>query len=457
MPNELLPLSGEVLSRTRRTGFQLWILAAVVGLGVGFLVVSFRIAIIYLEVVFYQATGDQLVRKLTELPALHRLIAPIVGGSLVALLLRAGVSFGWGPSPKPFGLKDVVAARRLRTSINASTLALRDGFLSLLASVISIGSGASAGREEPAAHAGASIGMLPGRLLGLDMPTRRFLVTISVAAALSAALHAPIAATILTRELMMPRQRLALMGPLALAAAAAWLTSRALLGDNPVIDIPDAGTILPEFHAIAFAITPVFAVAAWASIRFWRWLEQTVFEAADNYGAPVWMLPFAGGMLLGLICLVFPQVMGIGYAHVTAGLGGAYSIVLMAILVLAKIAASGVTFAFRFGGGQIAPLFFIGAMLGSAIGIPVGLPLGDASGGQVYFGLVGACVLVAIYLRSPLFAGILALELTGDVAAAAGVLASAYLGLTLVTRFTPKLHEEKPASQPLHAAPSTPT
>ncbi len=455
MPNELLPLSGEVLSRRRRTGLQLWILAAAVGLGVGFLVVSFRIAIVYLEVVFYGATGAQLARKLAELPALHRLIAPIVGGSLVALILRAGVSSGWGPSPKPYGLAQVVAARRLRTSINASTLALRDAFLSLLATIISLGSGASAGREEPVAHAGASIGMLPGRLLGLDLPTRRLLVTMSVAAALSAALHAPIAAVLLTRELMMPRQRLKLMGPLALAAIAAWLTSRAILGDNPVIDIPDAGTIPPEFHVIAFVVTPLFALFAWASISFWRWSEQAVSDAADRHSAPIWMLPFAGGMLLGLICLVFPQVMGIGYGHVSESLGGAYSIILMGILVLAKIAASAVTFSFRFGGGRIAPLIFIGAMLGSCIGVLVGLPLGDAAAGQTYFGLVGVAVMLAVLLQSPLFAGVLALELTGDPAAAAGALACAYLGLTLVRRFSPGLHEEKPASQPLHAEPAS--
>ena len=454
MANELLPLTGEVLSRSRRPGFQLWILAAVVGLGVGFLVVSFRISIVYLEVVFYGATGDQLARKLTELPALHRLFAPIVGGALVTLLLRAGVSAGWGPTPKPFALSDVVAARRLRTSINASTLALRDAFMSLLATIISLGSGASAGREEPAAHAGASIGMLPGRLLGLDLPTRRLLVTMAVAAALSAVLHAPLAALILTRELMMPRQRLALMGPIALASAGGWLTSRAILGDNPVIDIPAAGVIPPEFHVIALILTPLFAFTAWAALSFWRWSEDRVLEAAESYSAPVWMLPFAGGMLLGLICLVFPHVMGIGYGQVTTALGGAYAIELTAILVLAKIAASAVTFAFRFGGGQLAPLFFIGAMLGATLGTPIGLPLGDAAGAQVYFGLIGASVMIAVYLRSPLFAALLALELTGDVAAAAGALACAYLGLTLIRRFTPGLYEQRPASQPLHAAPA---
>ncbi len=454
MANELLPLAGEVLSRKRRTGLQLWILAAVVGLGVGFLVASFRVAVAYTEIVFYGATGTWLATKLGELSVVHRLFAPIVGGAIVALLLRVGVSSGWGPSPRPYTLTEVVSARRLRTSIQTSTLALRDSFLSLLATIVSLGAGASAGREESAAHAGASIAMLPGRLLGLDLPTRRFLITLGVAASISAALHAPIAAVLLTRELMLPRQRLALMGPLALASAAGWLTSRAMLGDNPVIDIPAIGVIPAEFHLIALIATPVFALTAWAAISFWRWSEETVAEAADRHSAPVWMLPLAGGVLLGLICVVFPPVMGIGYGQVSAGLGGGYSIVLMALLVFAKIAASAITFAFRFGGGRIAPAIFIGAMLGSSIGLLVGLPMGDAAAGQTYFGLIGAAVLLSILLQSPLFAGILALELTGDPAAAAGALACAYLGLTLVRRFNPSLYDEKPASKSLHTEPA---
>lgn len=454
MANELLPLAGEVLTRRRRTGYQLWILAAIVGLGVGFLVASFRIAIAYTEIVFYGATGSWLATRIGELSVIHRLFAPIVGGAIVALILRAGVASGWGPSPKPYALAEVVAARRLRTSIQTSTLALRDSFLSLLATIVSLGSGASAGREEPAAHAGASIAMLPGRLLGLDLSTRRFLVTIGVAASISAALHAPIAAVLLTRELMLPRQKLASMGPLALASAAGWLTSRSLLGDNPVIDIPDAGLIPSEFHLIAFAVTPIFALTGWAAISFWRWSEETVLETAERHSAPVWMLPFVGGVLLGLICVVFPPVMGIGYGQVSAGLGGGYSIALMALLVFAKIAASAVTFAFRFGGGRIAPAIFIGTMLGSSLGVIIGLPLGDAAAGQTYFGVIGVAVMLAVLLQSPLFAGVLALELTGDVSIAAGALACGFLGLTLIRRFTPKLYEEKPASQSLHTAPA---
>src|SRR5690606_37931339 len=122
-------------------------------------------------------------------------------------LLRLGVSQGWRPSPRAFAEQDVIAARRLRGTISATTLSLRDGFLSALISIVSLGWGASAGRKGPAMHLGATLAILPGRLFGLNLAARRLLLAMGAASAIAAVLHAPIAGVLIARELLVPRLR----------------------------------------------------------------------------------------------------------------------------------------------------------------------------------------------------------------------------------------------------------
>ncbi|MEZ5936799.1 MAG: chloride channel protein [Hyphomonadaceae bacterium] len=439
--NALLRPSGEVLPRPRRTELRLWALGVLVGLVTGFAVVVFRSLITYSEFVFFGAVEPGLVARLPELPWWRRLGAPILAGLLIAGVLRLGVQSGWGPSPRPYGFTDVIAARRLRGTLHSTTLALRDAFLSALASILSIGAGGSGGREGPAIHLGAAMAMLPGRLFGVDLVTRRILIGMGAAAALAAVLHAPLAAVLFTREVLLPRHRLTALGPVAVASVFGWITARGLLGPTPVLDIPAVGAAPLTFAAGALALAPVLTLLAWGAVYVWTQSSAVTLAVAERRGVPTWTLPAIGGVLLGMFCLGFPLVMGVGYTPVSAGLGGFYRIDLMLVLAFAKIASAAVTFGFRWGGGPIAPMIYIGAMFGSVAGALIGHAVGDASGGQVYFGLIGMAVALTVLLEAPLFAAVLVLELSSSPETAAAALACACLALYLVRRFAPPLPE----------------
>jgi CIC family chloride channel protein len=162
-----------------------------------------------------------------------------------------------------------------------------------------------------------------------------------------------------------------------------------------------------------------------------------VAAASARLRLPLWLLPIFGGILLGLIALAFPQVLGIGYEPLAAGLSGNYSVQLMPVLVLAKIAATAITFSFRWGGGAIAPALYVGAMIGATLGAGAGLVLPEAATLQVYFGVLGMAVAVAMLLNAPITAGMLALELSGSIEIGAASLALAFLALTAARRFAP--------------------
>ena len=208
-----------------------------------------------------------------------------------------------------------------------------------------------------------------------------------------------------------------------------------------MIDIPDVGTILPQVHLAALVALPVLAMFAYASMVIWSRAPVMVAAFAARVRVPLWLLPIVGGAILGVIALAFPQVLGIGYEPLAAGLGGNYTAELMPVLALAKIAAAAVTFGFRWGGGPIAPSLYVGAMIGASLGVVAGLAMGIAAP-QVYFGLLGMAVGVAVLLDAPFTAAILAMELSGSPEVGAASLLFCFIACMSVRRLAPPMGEE---------------
>ncbi len=433
--------SGEVLGRPKPGGLYMWALAIAVGVLAAVVFLAIQQMVDYAQFLAFGAPRGRLSSKLVEMPWWGRLIGPIVGGAVICLLLRLGISIGWGPAPRPFGLQDIVQHRRLRGTIRSTTLSLRDAFLSVVIAIVSLGWGGSTGREEPAGHVGASLALLSGRVLGLNLAARRMLLGMGLAAAISAALHAPIAGVFLARELVLKPLRLAQLGPVVVASVTAWGFVNWQMGGKPVIDIPDVGAILPMTHLAALAALPLFIMFAYTATAIWARFPVMTASAAARVGVPLWLLPIVGGVLLGVIALAFPQALGIGYEPLAAGLGGNYGAELMPVLAVAKIAAATVTFSFRWGGGPIAPTLYVGAMIGSSLAVVAGLALGMPAP-QVYFGMIGMAVGVAVLLDAPVTAAVLAFELSGSTEVGGASLLAAYVACMAVRRFAPAPAEE---------------
>ena len=124
--------------------------------------------------------------------------------------------------------------------------------------------------------------------------------------------------------------------------------------------------------------------------------------------------PAAGGLLLGVVLLVLPEMYGVGYPVLEGAIGGQYAVGLLLAFLVGKILATSLTLSIGGSGGVFAPSLFIGAMLGSAFGAGAHglLPGATASAGA--YGLVGMAALFAAAGRAPITAVIVVFELTDD-------------------------------------------
>ncbi|MFD1312567.1 chloride channel protein, partial [Streptomyces kaempferi] len=155
-------------------------------------------------------------------------------------------------------------------------------------------------------------------------------------------------------------------------------------------------------------------VAAGLGVGFSRFL-YLVEDACDwLWRGPEWLRPAVGGLALGVVLLVLPQMYGVGYPVLQKATAGGYAIGFLLLLLVGKMLATSLTIGIGGSGGVFAPSLFIGAMLGSAYGIGVHHLL-PASGGAVgAYALVGMGAVFAGAARAPITAVVILFELTGE-------------------------------------------
>ena len=87
-----------------------------------------------------------------------------------------------------------------------------------------------------------------------------------------------------------------------------------------------------------------------------------------SLAVPRWARPALGGVLIGVIALLFPQILGSGHGGILRVLHSGFDLPFLAGLILAKIVASAVSIGSGFRGGLFSTSLFIGSLFGSLIG-----------------------------------------------------------------------------------------
>lgn len=299
-----------------------------------------------------------------------------------------------------------------------AALFLRDGFISLRTVLgkfgccsASLASGIALGREGPSVQVGAGIASVLGRRLGLGPNRIRELIPVGAAAALAAAFNTPVAAVLFTLEEVMGDLHAPVLGSIVLGSATSWVTLHLLLGDEPLFHVPSYQLVSP----IEFITYAVLGIAGGlVSVAFVKLLLaiRKYFLALPKWTE--WLQPAAGGLTVGLMGWFVPDVLGVGYSHVSEALNGQMTLQVMALLVVLKLIATTSCYGSGNAGGIFGPSLFIGAMLGGAVGTVAHQLLPDFTGGVGAYALVGMGALFAGIVRVPLTSVIMIFEMTRD-------------------------------------------
>src|SRR6266478_267739 len=388
------------------------LLTLLIGALVGLAVVAFIVITERFGARLYPAHGA----------AWRRVLVPVAGSLGMGYLL-----FKYFPEARGSGVPQTKAA-----------LFAREGYISLktvlgkfFCTSATVASGIPLGREGPAVQVGAGIASVLGSRLGLREEKVKALIPVGAAAAIAAAFNTPLAAVLFTLEEIVGDLHAPVLGSVVLASATSWVVLRLLLGNEPLFQVPQYQLV----HPIEFGIYAVLGVAGgFVSVAFVKllvWMRERFLRFPQE---TLWLQPLAGGLLVGLMGLVVPQVLGVGYGYVGDALNGTMALRLMLVLVVLKLLAVATSYASGNAGGIFGPSLFIGAMLGGALGTVAHnlFPALVAAPGA--YALVGMGAVFAGIVLAPMTSVLMIFEMTQDYAVIVPLLIANLVSLFISSR-----------------------
>ena len=400
-----------------------WMVAMIVGFAVSVGTIIFRELIGLVQLTWLLDRSENVVSAAAGLPWYVILLAPAVGGALV----------GWGlinllPLRRTAGVPDVIEARAL----DGREIALKPALWSAGITAVSLGSGASAGREGPMVHLGAAIASALESKFRLPHWSRKTLLASGAAAAVSASFNAPIAGVLFAHEIILGHYARRSFVPIVISAVGGTLLSRMWFGDV-------AAFIIPDYQITSFWEFPAFAllgvVCALVSVIFQFALVGTDY-VARNINVPLFYRPVIGGLMIGSIGIFFPEVLGVGYEATDMALKNQLDLQLLLMLIVVKTAATAITLASRFGGGVFSPAIYLGAMTGVAFGLIASSVFPELASSEGLYAILGMGALAAAVLGAPFSTTMIVFELTGGYALSIALL----LAVSISTGINQAIH-----------------
>lgn len=420
-------LSAGLLSMRNKGPGQLmfWLLALLIGVAAGAAALGFRVAISEIQELLYGANDQTLATTLGTLDWKWVIGIPVGGGLAVGFILWAFL-----PDGQVRAVSDVING----AAMHEGRVGKRIGLASAAASLITLSTGGSSGREGPVVHLAAVISSWISSRINANGITGRDLLGCAVAAAVSASFNAPIAGTIFALEVVLRHFAVHAFAPIVIAAVAATVVSRLQSGNVTEF-------ILPLEMVEFYVELPAFLILGIISGFVAYALIKSVFIAEDWGDAiqkalrmPIFLRPAVAGGMLGAIALLYPHIIGVGYETTSSALSGGLLLHEAFVFAIIKVIAVAITFAGRMGGGIFSPSLMLGALTGLTFGLIATALFPAISGTQTLYALAGMGAVAAAVLGAPISTTLIVFEMTGDWQAGIAVMVSVSLASALTSR-----------------------
>jgi H+/Cl- antiporter ClcA len=315
----------------------------------------------------------------------------------VALFLSSLIIKYLAPEAVGHGTEKVIEAVHKRSGkINPLVVPIK-----LAATVITIASGGSAGKEGPCAQIGAGLSSIFSDLLRFDDKDRKKLVICGISAGFATVFGTPIAGAIFGVEVLVIGSLLYdVLLPSFVAGIVGYQVSAAL----GITYFHEPLSFIPKFNSLLFINVCIgglfFGLCSLSFIeilRFFERLSQKIKLWTPYKGA-------LGGFILVILTLVFStRYLGLGLESIKDTLEGG---TIPTAAFLLKMLFTSITLSFGGSGGIVTPIFFVGATAGNMFGNILGFD-------PVIFAAIGIVSLLAGAANTPISASIMAIELFG--------------------------------------------
>jgi CIC family chloride channel protein len=370
-------------------------------------------------------------------------LIPAVGGLLAGIVI-----FTYAPEAEGHGTDSVIDAYNNKRGF----IRKRVPVVKAISSILTIGTGGSAGREGPIAQIGAGFGSTLASFLNLSDRDKRIMVICGTAAGIGSIFKAPLGGAIFAIEVLyksdMETEGLV---PAFISSTIAYSLFSSFFGWGNVFTTPGFYFTNPA-ELIFYGILGILCAST--GILF----VKTFYGIRDKVFKPLKIKPHfrpaVGGLIVGIIAIFRPEVLGNGYGWAQLVIDNdivRVSLIVMMILVPAKILATSFTIGSGGSGGVFAPSLVIGSMVGGAFGQILVHVFPDTVSQPGSYALVGMGALLAGIAKVPIAAIVMVSEMAGNYNLLAPMMVASTISYLLSGKWTIYEHQvESRASSPAH-------
>jgi chloride channel protein, CIC family len=416
------------------------LIASGVGVIGGVINVLFYLSVEKIQVLIV-GSDKNIVEVARSMNAFWRFVTPAIGGLVAGSVLFWGLRLAG--KARTTNILEVVVAGDGR-------LPFRSGLVRAVSSLMSIGSGASIGREGGITQLSATAASKWGQIANWQPYRLRLLVACGAAAGMAAAYNAPITGAIFAAHIVLGNFSMNLFAPLLCSSVVATMVSRSFFGIKQWYEVPSFDFTsmwqLPWFLVLGF-MAGVMGSSFLKLLRF----SQEAFQRMPKSFGPMPGLPVRmalAGLVVGTIAQLYPEVWGNGYGFTSEFIQKPheYGAQMLLGILMAKLVATAITVGSGAVGGVITPTLFFGASLGGLFGLtldkmglaPAHLPVGT-------FALVGMGSVFAATTRSPLLAIVMIFEISLNYS----LMPALMIGCAVSTLVSQRLHPNSIYTEPI--------
>ena len=383
----------------RQRELVLVLLACIVGVLSGLGATAISRGAHFMHKVLFKAGPEGLLSSINALSDAYMYLIPAGGGLVLgvyAVVVRR-------LRPKP--VVDPIEANAL----DGGKMSLLDSVLLSLQTMLGNGFGASVGMEAGYTQWGAGVGSYLGQKLHLRRNDLRILVGCGAAGGIAAAFHAPLTGAFYAFELIIGVYAIPTVAQVMAASLLGFLTAHALgaIG-TPIIISHVPEVVLLDY--VPFILLGV--IGAFVAIGIMRMVTMVESGFARSH-VPVVLRPMLGGLAVGALAIISPEILASGEAALHIQVGTGVSLMVLVVLVM-KICAAAVSLGSGFRGGLFSAALFMGAMMGKLFAGAAAILLPFLQVDPVVASVVGMAALAVGIVGGPFTMTFLTLESTGS-------------------------------------------